>query len=409
MCERPRFRRARLAALAIGVVVVTASIAGAQDRVVVAWDESLAGPSFVQAIEADPPWGYATPALATGAQGVLQSAFGRVYHLSRHSGELLVIDARSFTVLASHDLGVASEPRDLAVVSPHRGYVARAKSSWLARIDLASGALSDVVDLGAFADGDGFPEMERMLAHEGRLYVQLRRIDFSPVPGRPEPPLLAVVDLATEQLVDVDPVTAGVQAIELSGTAPRFAMQVLPVARLLLLSATGAFHDAGGIEWIDLDTLQSVGLLIPEFGGEVGADLGAFRMHSESQGYLAFSTDLLLSSHLHAFDTAGDVDPTEHQVALDYFVPHLLLDRAGAQLYWPEPGGLHVFDTATGARLTTDLIPLGGLPSDLALAVGGPALPGLSRSGAASAVAALLAVAAWAARDRTRSLRGTRR
>ena len=51
-----------------GVVLLTdlalAPRARAQDRVVVAWDETLSGPSFVRAIEADPDGGDQIPGLA---------------------------------------------------------------------------------------------------------------------------------------------------------------------------------------------------------------------------------------------------------------------------------------------------------------------------------------------------------
>jgi hypothetical protein len=359
--------------------------------VVVAWDESHAGPSWVRAIEAAAPWSHATPALATDSQAVGHVAGGRVYHLSTFTGRLLVIDADTWTVTHTHDFGAAIEPRDLTVVDATTAYLARAKATHLARVDLQTGALTDVVDLGPFADADGFPEMERMIAFQGRLYVQLRRTDFSPEPDPPVAPQIAVVDLATEQLVDADPVAPGVQAITLQGTAPRFAMQVLPTARRLLVSATGAFHDGGGFEMIDLDTLQSLGLVVSELEDDVGADLGAFRMFTEEAGYLVFSTDLLLSSHLHRFTLAGGSESTEHHVALDYFVPHLALDRSGALLFWPEPGGVHVFDTATGDRLTEERIPFDGVPSDLAFAPESAAVPGLSHSAAGLALAVLLA------------------
>ena len=382
------------------IALALAPRAGAQDRVIVAWDETLSGPSFVRAIEADPPWAYATPALATDAQGVVHVSGNLVYHLSLLTGRLLVIDATDWTVERTHDFGAAEEPRDVTVVSATTAYLARAKSTQLARVDLVTGALTDVVDLGPFADADGFPEMERMIAFDGRLYVQLRRVDFSPSPGRPVPPMLAVVDLETEELVDADPTAPGVQAITLAGTSPRFKMQVLPTSRRLLLSATGAFHDGGGLEMIDLATLQSLGLVVPEFGGDVGADLGAFRMYTEQTGYLAFSTDLLLSSHLHRFSLSGGVEPTEHHFALDYFVPHLALDRSGARLFWPEPGGVHVFDTATGDRLTPAAIPFAGLPSDLELAIATVTVPGLSRPGLILTGAILLGVGVIAARRR---------
>ena len=70
--------------------------------------------------------------------------------------------------------------------------------------------------------------------------------------------LEAVVDLASEQLVDVDPVAAGVQGVALLGAPPRFAMQVL--GDTLFVRTTDSLHDVrGGVERVDLTRLPSTG------------------------------------------------------------------------------------------------------------------------------------------------------
>jgi hypothetical protein len=228
------------------------------------------------------------------------------------------------------------------------------------------------VDLSIFADDDGVPDMGTMTVHEGRLFVQLLRIDLDSPSGFVPPAYLAVVDIASEQLIDVDPVAPGVQAVELQGTAPKGKMQIVEPTRTLFVSATGAFFDQGGLEMIDLDTLQSAGLVIREADSQVGADLGAFVMVTPQSGYLTFSTDLLTSSHLKPFTLSGGVEPgPELHVALGYFVPILLHDPATNTLYFPEGGfggdGVHVFDALTGERLTRDLLATSGPPTDLVL------------------------------------------
>jgi hypothetical protein len=212
------------------------------------------------------------------------------------------------------------------------------------------------------------PELGNLLVHEGRLFVQVRRRDAN---GAFVPPaMLAVVDLASEALVDADPARDGVQAIELAGTSPKMAMQVIGDPPKLFVSATGGFFDAGGLERVDLATLRSEGLVIAEADGEVGADLGAFVMTSPSEGVLVFSTDLLLSSHLLPFSIPDGVAAgPEWIVSLDYFAPALAYDPATARLYYPHNGagdtGVHVFDAATGARLTPSASPTPGPPADL--------------------------------------------
>ena len=113
------------------------------------------------------------------------------------------------------------------------------------------------------------------------------------------------------------------------------------------MSATGAFHDNGGFELIDLDAMASLGLVVRE-QEEAGADAGAFTMVDGQRGWLVFSTDLLLSSHLHAFTLTGGMDPFEADVALNYFAPHLVYHAASNTLFWPEPDGVQPFDATTG-------------------------------------------------------------
>ena len=201
----------------------------------------------------------------------------------------------------------------------------------------------DAVDLAPLGAGDGNPAMETMLVYAGRLYLQL-----AGEPGSPQPHAIAVIDLASETLVDADPAAPGMQGIALVGTGPRFKMQRVPRSNRLMVSATGAFHDNGGFELIDLDTMDSLGLVVRE-QEEAGADAGAFTMVDEERGWLVFSTDLLLSSHLHAFTLTGGMDPFEADISLDYFAPHLVYHAASNTLFWPEPDGVQPFDATTGA------------------------------------------------------------
>jgi hypothetical protein len=361
----------RFAMVLAAVVLIAAparSGASAGHRVVVAWD-TPAIQGRVAALDAAPPYAFTTPELAVGADGLVRAALGRVYHLSRSSGALTVIDPQSWTPVNSFALGAGSEPRDIAVIDADAAYVSRRSARYLLRIDLASGAKEDAVDLAPLGAGDGNPAMDTMLVRAGRLYLQL-----AGEPGSPQPHAIAVIDLATETLVDADPAEPGIQGIALVGTGPRFKMQRVPRSNRLLVSATGAFHDNGGFELVDLDTMDSLGLVVRE-QEEAGADAGAFTMVDAQRGWLVFSTDLLLSSHLHAFTLTGGMDPAEADVALDYFAPHLVYHAASNTLFWPEPNGVQPFDATTGAQRAGPT-PLDGLPTDLELLAPDLAVPG---------------------------------
>jgi hypothetical protein len=355
------------------LLLVVASLAGiagdAHARALaVAWNDDESGRGGLAAMRVVPPWDFVTPVIEIGLDAVLHARDDAIYALSPRDGSITAVDIRSWTVLRTYELGAGSEPQDIAVVPGRKAYVSRAGATRLLRLDLDTGAATEVVDLAPFADADGLPDLARIAVHRGRLFVQLRRIDSEdPLAARPA---LAVVDIATERVVDADPGTPGVQAIALEGTAPRFRMQIFWRTRELLLSSTGGFFDQGGIEVIDLPDLESKGLLIAEADGNVGADLGAFVRVDRDRGFLTYSTDLLLSSHLHEFTFAGDVGPELH-VALDYFTPALVHDRPTDVLFAPDGNfgstGVRAFEADGGRELTTVATPTSGPPSDLLL------------------------------------------
>jgi hypothetical protein len=373
---------------AAGSAAAPGSATAVGQRVAVAWDDvSLQG--RLAAVDAAPPYAVVTPTLALGGDGLLRAADTRLFHLSRTSGVLSRVDPAAWTVAQSYPLGAASLPRDVAVVGAGTAYVSRRDARFLARLNLNTGALTNAVDLAPLGAGDGNPAQDTMRVHDGRLYLQL-----AGEPGTGQPHAIAVIDLASETLVDANPSLPGVQGIALVGTGPRFKMQIVPGANELLVSATGAFHDDGGLERISLATLTSQGLEVFE-QIEAGADMGAFVQMNGSRGWLVFSTDLLLSSHLHAYTFETGMESFEADVSLNYFVPHLVYAPQSDTLFWPEPDGVQPFDGTTGTpRAAATPLPVAGIPTDLELLPGPavvPALPGwglLALSALAVALAA---------------------
>jgi len=61
------------------------------------------------------------------------------------------------------------------------------------------------------------------------------------------------------------------------------------------MRASGDFFNDGGMEMIDLATIRSLGLIVREDDGVVGADLGAFVLVAPERGYLTFGADLAVS------------------------------------------------------------------------------------------------------------------
>ena len=154
-----------------------------------------------------------------------------------------------------------------------------------------------------------------MMARDGsRLFLQIQRLDRN-ADGTPVlPSYLAVIDIATDQVLDVDPQQPGLQAIELSGPKPSHKMHVDRTQGRLYVSEPGLTFDPveGGIEAVDLDTLQALGYVTSESQLFV-LDLGAFVMVSPVKGYVWTYTDFAALSHLTPFSRVdGSPGTTMH-------------------------------------------------------------------------------------------------
>lgn len=370
------------------------------DRVVIAYNDNDTPVGRIMAISAEQPFNTVSEILTVGQFSILRQASGRIYAVSQYDGTITVIDAASFDLINTFELGANSQVRDIAVIDPQTAYVTRMAHTHLLRLDLGTGETTEVVDLSLFADEDGIPDMNMMSVYDDLLLIQIRRTNLDHPMTFVPPAMLAVVDLSTETLLDADDNTPGIQALELAGTAPKFKMQILPQSTQLFISATGTSWDAGGIELIDLNSLQSLGLGLFESDGQTGVDLGAFVMTTANSGYLSFTTDFALSSHLVAFNIPGGVIPGPGlYAALGYFAPALLHDDATDYLYFPDGSfpstGVQVFDVVTGEQLTDDVISTNGPPTDLLLVRGNECLGDVDSDGNVGVADLLALLAAW--------------
>jgi len=340
------------ARLLLILLLFLTSAGPASGDVAVAWNGSEVGRTRV--LESASPFDWKTSPVSGGRDVTLRLALGRLWALSRADGTLREIDPPTGAPLREWNLGAGSEPLDVAVVSPELAWVTLATSGVVQRLDPATGIVTAGPDLSDLADPDGNPDLGTMALHEGRLFVQVRRrhdFDFQFV----RPAQIAVLDATTGERIDVDPVVPGTQTIELRGTAPKLKMQIVESTRSLWVSATGADFDDGGLERVDLDSYETE-LVLREADGATGSDLGAFVFTSSDEGFLTFTTDLTLSSHLLHFDLVRGVTGSELNVVVEYFVPALVHDPQTNTLYFPRGGsgktGVEVHDATSGALLS---------------------------------------------------------
>jgi hypothetical protein len=278
---------------------------------------------------------------------------GKVYIVNRLGQDnVLILDRSDLSQpLLQFSVGNGSNPLDIAFASDNKAYVSRFGSASVLVVDPVQGNTLGEIDLSVFADDDGIPEMAQMATVGSRLYVALQRLDrdngFAPV----APGYIAVIDMETDALVDVNPEEEGIQAWTLAAPNPA---SLIALGSTLYVSETSAFRDAaGGIEILDTTDLSSRGLVVTET--ELGGDVTWLSPVSAARGFAVvvagFNNDLVpinledgtvgtpLEGHSGGFTPSLTVDGS-----------HLLVPDRGA-FDAPESAGLLVFDVDSGELL----------------------------------------------------------
>lgn len=359
-------------ASALALVIVVAVPAAGQLAVAFSHGD---GTAAVATLRSRSPWTLRRGGIGGGSNLALAAAGRqRLLVLSRDAGTLAVVALKGWRV--QHQLRVPGA-EDVVAGDGCSAWVTRRGSARLLRVDTCTGTAVEATDLSAFADDDGDPDLGAMVIDRGRLLVQIRRQNAEIVSRFAPPAYLAVVDAHSGALIDVDPQRPGAQAITLVGTAPKHRMQIVEAGRQLFVSASGGPFDEGGLEAVDLELLRSEGLVIREADGKTGADLGPFVMVTPERGFVVYSTDLDLSSHLQPFTLTGGVaEGPELHVSVGYAVPSLIVDPLSDTLFLADGvfgrRGVFAFDATSGIRLQATPTVVGGMPTDLILLRGLP-------------------------------------
>jgi DNA-binding beta-propeller fold protein YncE len=315
------------------------------------------------------PWPVVTNLEPVSSDPIVRVWRNRIYVVNRlYADNIQVIDPESgFETILEFSVGAGSNPQDIAFVSETKAYVSRYESTRLYEVNPSTGAITDSIDLSTFADADGLPEMSRMVLFGKRLFVQIQKIDrstWTPL----FPAYLAVVDTETNTLVDANPSVPGVQGIALLASNPNGPMLLDESAGKIYVGETGSyFVPDGGIEKIDAISLASDGWVVAE--SALGGDLGVFAL-SGDKGYAAVSSDWFYTTRLVSFRTSDGALIGTHYTT-DGYVPDIEWDTETAQIFLADrkltQPGVHVFDAATGARLTMSPRNTGLPPADLAV------------------------------------------
>ncbi len=307
-----------------------------------------------------PPHAVEHPATPIHSDAVVRVAGDRAYVVNRFLGDnLQVLDpAHGLTTLLQCSTGPGSNPHDVAVVASDKAYVTRydAKELWIVDPSAAScaGFLRGTVDLSAYADADGIPEMDQMAVVGDRLFVSLERLDrtrrFAPA-GHSR---LVVLDVATDAVVAVIDLTGSNAFGDASGLVREPGSGKLVVSEAGNIQRTGD----GGLERVDPFALTPEGFFVTET--DLGGNITDFVLVSPTKGY-AIVLDDQLRNILLAFDPSQRV-VTRRLLTRTQYLPDVALAPDGT-LWVADDGlpapGIRIFDPRDDRELTRAAIDVG--------------------------------------------------
>ena len=341
----------RIAILAVSVLLLANSSSAQSDLFVITTDFSTGSTAFLAANEAE---------AEVNLLGIHSDAVGhyhdsRVYIVNRLGQDnILVLDAMDLrTPLTQFSVGNGANPHDIEIVAPDKAYVTRYETTSLLIVNPQDGAELGEIDLSAFADADGLPEVSQIVRVGDRLYLSCQRLDRNGGWGPADTSYLIVVDLATDALVDVDPDVEGVQGIALGAANPN---SMAVVGERIAVGVVVNFGDrSGGVEIVDTATNRSLGLVVSE--EDLGGDITSMVLVDQNRGY-AVVADENFANSVRPFELSSGTVGAPIENISGGFVPSLAVD--GDRLIVADRGsfsdpasaGLKFYNAATGAFLS---------------------------------------------------------
>ncbi len=357
---------------AVGVVLMlaaTPSGAAAQELgAVLATDYNAS--AHVRSLGLDDPWPVGDHGEPVYHDAVARWHDGQLWVVNRGGADnVQVLDpAQGMQTVRQFSLGLGRNLQDIGFAADGTAWVSCYDTAELLHVDPDAGEVLHVVSTAAFADADGLPETGWLLVRDGQVYVSCQRLDrdgwYAPVGDS----ALLVLDHATRTWVDCDPDLPGVQGIRLA--APNPYGQIVPWQDHLLVPCVGWYGvPDGGVDVIDPAARVSLGLEATE--ADLGGDLVDLDVDGDGRR-LVVVADADWTTHVRRYPApsapgspAGPASLIHSGTGYDHadlacdgdwqlFVASRELGHAG----------LRVFDTASGAELTS--APVGtGLPPAL--------------------------------------------
>jgi cysteine-rich repeat protein len=321
------------------------------------------------------------------SDAVARAHGGRVYIVNRLGGDnIQALDpAAGFATRWQCSVGNGANPHDIVFAAPNKAYVTLYERKSIAIVDPTTGPncagfLRGTIDLSAFGDVDGVPEMDQGIIIGRRLYVTVERLNrfefFEPTDSS----MVVVIDIDTDTIVDVDPSTPALDGIRLTATNPFSGSHGLardPTNGKILVGQVGDFAviGDGGIERVNPVTNRAEGLFVTEtaLGGNITDFVVVGARHAYALLFRANGENALVR-----FDpVAGTV--TRTLVSSRDFLVDLELDPSGTLLLLTDRTllrpGMRLFRVADDSEVTAVPIDTGLPPFDVVFlgeGAGGP-------------------------------------
>ena len=315
--------------------------------------------------------------LGVHSDAVLRFHDGIIYVINRLGQDnIIVLDAADpSTPLTQFSVGNGTNPQDIEVVAADKAYITLYERSDVLVVDPRDGTELDRIDLSSFADADGLPEAAQIVRVGQRIYVSCQRLDRNTTWGPADNSFLAVIDIDSNSLIDVDLESEGVQGIALGSPNPN---TLIPVDQSIVVSTVAHFGDRlGGIEIIDTQNNRGSGLAISE--EDLGGDLNGIALVDDEHGF-AIISDQNFTNYVVPFNLQSrQVGPALQGLSGGY-IPDLavegnrLIVADQGSFSDPNSAGLKIFD-ATDYSLLQGPISTGLPPVSIAVLSDASPLP----------------------------------
>ncbi|MBK8173270.1 MAG: hypothetical protein IPK60_23455 [Sandaracinaceae bacterium] len=297
---------------------------------------------------------------ASSDQDSIPMRSGCTTFLLEHGAGNVRVQSASDPTMTAHTIALAepstaygTNPLSIASVSATKAYVTQYALNTVAIINPTmdgNGAVTGQIDLAAFlqaGDVDGHVDMSSIAVVGSKAYVALGNYYFGEG-GRAfaGPSVIAVIDTATDMLIDQDTASEGVQGIALNFPNP---VDLVVAGTSLFVQAPGLDEmQDGGIEVIDTTT-GSLTIVVSEDTLDSTLSLNPGGMAFANGGLFVITDwDFLGGGTVQIIETDG-------AVGVELTVADAMSVRvSGNALYVAAgtPAALRVFNTATNADVT---------------------------------------------------------